>query len=158
MMVKPVLYAEDDSNDTFLMERSFRKLHIPNPLRIVDDGNRAIAYLSGTPPFTDRQVNPLPCLILLDLKMPIRGGLDVLKWIKSEPSLRTIPVIVFSSSNQESDIKNAHLLGANGFFIKPGDPDVLMNIVKCIQAYGLLEGRPGAGFIDFAITQKIPVN
>ena len=122
----------------------------------VSDGNEAVAYLAGTGPFSNREEHPLPCLVLLDLKMPGKGGLDVLKWLKGETALEGMPVIVLTSSNQESDIQRAYLLGANGFIIKPGDPSVLMQIVKSVQDYWLSEKRPPGTFTDYAAMQKIP--
>jgi CheY-like chemotaxis protein len=139
---KPVLYAEDDENDMFFMERAFEKLSVENPLRIVSDGKQAIAYLSGTEPFSNRTENPIPCLVLLDLSMPGKGGLDVLQWVRTQPALSTIPVVVLTSSNQESDVHRAGLLGANGYMIKPGEPDELINMVKEIHRYWLVEIHP----------------
>lgn len=146
----PILYAEDDENDVFLMERAFRKLQIDNPLRLVTDGKQAVAYLAGAPPFADRGANPLPCLVLLDLSMPGKHGLDVLKWIRNTPAHTNLPVVVLSSSNQESDVHRAYLLGANGFLIKPGDPDELLQIMRRVKQYWLMGERPTSTFVDFA--------
>jgi CheY-like chemotaxis protein len=148
--LKPVLYADDDENDVFLMERAFEKLNVPNPLRTVADGKQAVAYLDGEPPYTDRVANPLPCLVFLDLSMPGKNGLDVLQWIRSQPKLTGLPVIALTSSNQESDIHRAYLLGANGFLVKPGDPDDLIRIVKGVQQYWLSENRAPNAFVDMA--------
>ncbi len=152
--LKSVLYAEDDENDVFLMERAFSKLNISNPLRVVSDGKLAVAYLAGQPPYEGRE---LPALLMMDLSMPGKHGLEVLKWIKEEPSLASLPVIVFTSSNQESDIHRAYLLGANGFVIKPGDPAKLLAIVKTIQQYWLSDTRPDGNFIDFAEAADVPL-
>jgi CheY-like chemotaxis protein len=153
---KPVLYAEDDENDVYLMERTFGKLKIPNPLRIAADGKLAIAYLAGTAPFQNRADNPLPCLMLMDLSMPGRHGLDVLAWMKNEPDLSQVPVVVFSSSNQESDISRAYSLGASGFVIKPGDPKELIVLVQTLQQYWLSESRPPGSFTEFAARHVVP--
>jgi CheY-like chemotaxis protein len=156
MSAKPVLYADDDENDLFFMERAFEKLNLPQPLRTVPDGKQAIAYLEGKPPYANREENPLPCLVFLDLSMPGRNGLDVLQWIRSQPNLVGIPVIAFTSSNQESDIHRAYLLGANGFLVKPGDPDDLIRIVKGVQQYWLSEYRPAGPFVDVAAIPPPP--
>jgi CheY-like chemotaxis protein len=159
--LKPILYTEDDENDAFLMERAFEIVGIHNPLRIVTDGKQAVAYLSGQSPFSNREENPLPMLMLLDLAMPGRHGLDVLQWIKSQPELSTLPVVVLTSSNQQNDIHRASLLGANGFLIKPGDPDELIRIVKSIQEYWLTEVRPAEAFVEFmaaGIVKSTPAN
>jgi CheY-like chemotaxis protein len=149
--IKPVLYADDDENDLFLMERAFSKLHLPIPLRTVSDGKQAIAYVSGKPPFSDRIANPLPCLVLLDLSMPGRTGLEVLKWIRTEASLSIVPVIILTSSNQQSDIERARSLGANGYFIKPGEPDDLVRLVEELHRYWLKEGHTPVTFTQVGI-------
>lgn len=151
--VSPVLYAEDDENDVFLMERVFIKLGIAQRLEVVPDGKMAVAYLSGRPPYENREK---PCLMLLDLSLPGRHGLDVLKWLKTEPALADLPVIVLTSSNQETDIHRAYLLGAQGYMIKPGDPSELARIVKSIQEYWLGDSRPPGKFIDFASAPNVP--
>jgi CheY-like chemotaxis protein len=89
--------------------------------------------------------------------MPGQHGLDVLKWLRNEPPQVNLPVIVLTSSNQESDIHRAFLLGANGFIIKPGDPKQLVNIVKTIQDYWLGETRPPVSFVDFAAAANVAV-
>jgi CheY-like chemotaxis protein len=151
-----ILYAEDDANDVFLMERAFTKLNIPNPLRVVPDGKLAVAYLSGAAPYQNREEYPVPCLLLLDLSMPGLHGLEVLKWVKSESALAALPVVVLSSSNQESDIQRAYRLGASGFLIKPGAPAALIRIVRSIQEYWLAEQRPPGKFVDFAPAGNVP--
>jgi CheY-like chemotaxis protein len=153
---KPVLYADDDENDVFLMERAFEKLGIANPLRIVSDGKRAVAYLAGEPPYASREENPLPCLVLLDLSMPGRHGLEVLQWIRAQTKLAGLPVIALTSSNQESDIHRAYLLGANGYAIKPGDPDDLIRIVKGIQQFWLTPNPPPKSFVGLAANGPPP--
>jgi CheY-like chemotaxis protein len=153
--LKPILYAEDDENDAFLMDRVFQKLKVPNRLQVVADGKLAIAYLAGSAPYQSRETYPLPVLLLLDLSLPGRHGLEVLKWIKGEPALTTLPVVVLSSSNQQSDVHRAFLLGAQGFIVKPGDPDELSRIVQVIQAYWLGEIRPTQPFVDFAAAARI---
>jgi CheY-like chemotaxis protein len=152
----PVLYADDDENDVFLMERAFSKLKISNPLRTVSDGKLAVAFLSSSPPYEEMAGKPKPCLVLLDLSMPGKHGLEVLKWMKGEAALSKIPVVVLSSSNQKSDVHRAYLLGADGYIIKPGDPDELIRIVKAMQDYWLADNRPPGQFIDFAGAGNVP--
>jgi CheY-like chemotaxis protein len=147
-ILNPVLYAEDDENDMFFMERAFEKLKIEHPLRIVQDGKQAIAYLSSSGSYFDRSQNPIPSLILLDLSMPGKGGLDVLQWVRTQPSLSEIPVVVLTSSNQESDVHRAGILGANGYIIKPGEPDELIEMVRQLHKYWLLEGHPPTKFVE----------
>jgi CheY-like chemotaxis protein len=131
--VRPVLYVEDDENDAFFMERAFKLADVRNLLCIVNHGHAAIEYLSGAGP-PDRLP---PCLILLDLKMPLLSGLDVLDWVRSTASTNTIPVVMFTSSNQKSDLSEAYLRGANGYLIKPGKPAELLTMVKAIKEFWL---------------------
>jgi len=131
-----VLYAEDDDNDAFLMKRAFRLAAIPNPLRIAGDGQQAIEYFTGTGQYSNGVEHPRPCLVLLDLKMPLKSGLDVLKWIRADAAAM-IPVLMLSSSNQSSDIAQAYVAGANAFLIKPGNPAELLTMVRGIKRFWL---------------------
>jgi CheY-like chemotaxis protein len=133
---QPVLYAEDDEDDVFLMERAFRLAAVDNPLRIVPDGAAAVEFLAAA---TGEGAGneAMPCLLLLDLKMPGQSGFDVIKWARAQPATRSLPIVVITSSNQESDIQDAYRLGANGYVIKPGRPDELLAMVKGIKNYWL---------------------
>src|SRR6266540_1854519 len=154
---KPVLYAEDDENDAFLMERAFNQAGIANSLLIVSDGKGAIEYLSGSGPYSNREGHPFPCLLLLDLKMPGKSGFDVLKWVRTQPATSTLPVVVLTSSNQDSDIHRAYLLGANGYLIKPGKPDELLVMVKGIRDYWLTQNRIPATYVNLA-AESVPTD
>ena len=136
-----ILYAEDDENDAFLVQRAFNQAQIPNPLVIVPDGNAAIQYLAGTGKYADREKNPLPCLVLLDLKMVGKSGLDVLKWIRTQPSVSTLPVLMLTSSNLDADVHRSYLMGANGYLVKPNAPDAMIVMAKGIKDYWLMLNR-----------------
>jgi CheY-like chemotaxis protein len=117
-MATTVLYAEDDANDIALVQVAFQ----PRPdldLQFVKDGAEAISYLAGRGKFADRRTYPLPNVILLDIKMPRLSGFDVLAWLRQESSVASIPVIAFSSSDQQSDIDKAYQLGVNAYVVKP---------------------------------------
>ena len=150
---KPVLYAEDEENDVFLMERAFKKADIANPLRIVPDGKMAVEYLSGTGRYANRAAHPMPGLVLLDLNMPGKPGLDVLEWLRAEPATSTLLVVVFTSSNQDRDVHRAYSLGANGYLIKPGKPDELWVTVKLIKDYWLGQNRMPPEHVDVVAGQ-----
>ena len=137
----PVLYAEDDENDAFLMQRAFKQAEVTNPLPVVPTGIAAIQYLSGTGEFADRSKYPMPGLVLLDLKLPGESGFEVLSWIRARPSTAPLPVVVLTSSNQESDMQLAYRTGANGYLIKPGRPEELLVMVKGIRDYWLAQNR-----------------
>jgi CheY-like chemotaxis protein len=128
--MNPVLYAEDDENDAFLMEYSFRKEGVTRPLRILSDGAQAIAYLAGEPPFSDRETFPLPHVLLLDLNMPQRSGFEVLRWARSRPELQALPIVIFSSSNHQRDAMAALDFGANAYHVKPANVAQLAELVR----------------------------
>jgi CheY-like chemotaxis protein len=114
-----VLYVEDDENDVLLMRRAWMKAGVRERLQTLSDGKEAIRYLAGEGPYVNRVEHPMPTLVLLDLKLVKMLGLDVLKWIRAQPSLRGLRVIVFSSSTREADRSAAEALGANAYFVKP---------------------------------------
>jgi CheY-like chemotaxis protein len=117
-MATTILYAEDDANDIALVQVAFQ----PRPdldLHFVVDGAEAINYLAGRGKFADRRTYPLPKVILLDIKMPRLSGFEVLAWLRQQSSIAAIPVIAFSSSDQQSDIDKAYQLGVNAYVVKP---------------------------------------
>src|SRR4051812_24034468 len=113
-----VLVAEDDPNDRLLLERALRKAAIEAPIRFVSDGEQVILYLQGAGAYANRQENPFPSIIMLDLKMPRKGGLEVLSWMEEHPELSVVPTIVLTSSNLETDIRQAYERGATTYFVK----------------------------------------
>ena len=136
-----VLLVEDDADHVLLIQRAFAKANLVNPLRIVRDGDDAVAYLAGTGPYTDRSRHPLPSLILLDLKLPRKSGLEVLAWLRGEPHLRLTPVVVLSSSAETTDIEKAYALGVNSYLVKPVNFGDLLEMVKSIGMYWLILNR-----------------
>lgn len=139
--IKPILYAEDEEDDVYFMRRAFEQAGITNPLVIAPDGQHAIDYLSGIGDFSDRNNHPLPGFVLLDLNMPRRSGIEVLKFIRSQPSMAALPVIVLTSSTQDADVHRAYILGANGYLVKPSQPDDLLPMVKSIKDFWLTHNR-----------------
>src|SRR3954454_14312359 len=116
-----ILLVEDRDDDVLLVLRSFAKAKIPNPVQVVRDGEEAIAYLSGAGKCANRAEYPLPDLVRFDLKMPKGDGFGVLAWIRQQPWLKTLRVVVLSSSDQMRDVSRAYELGANSFLVKPMD-------------------------------------
>lgn len=137
-----ILLAEDDPNDVLLIKRALRKSYVNNPLQVVSDGQEAIDYLCGNPPFDNRTTHPFPSLVITDLKMPRCTGLEFLAWTSKNPAYRVIPTIVLSSSNQEQDVMRAYELGANTYMVKPNDFDGLSNLVSAIRAYWRCSIKP----------------
>ena len=133
-----ILLAEDDPNDVLLIQRAFQRTHLANPVQVVRDGEEALAYLSGQGAFADRELHPLPVLMLMDLKMPRKTGLEVLAWLRQQPGLKRLPVIVLTSSNQSPDINRAYELGANSYLVKPAGFDSLLELVKNLDMYWLI--------------------
>ena len=131
------LIAEDDENDVFFLQRAFQQAKIENPLHVVRDGQEAIDYLSGEGEFSDRALHPLPHLLILDLKMPRKTGLEVLGWLHEQPELGSLPVLVLSSSAQRTDIERAYELGANGFVVKPASVEKRVELAKLIGTFWL---------------------
>jgi CheY-like chemotaxis protein len=103
----------------------------------VRDGEEAVAYMSGTGPYANREEYPLPDLVLLDLKMPKCDGFEVLQWLRQQPGFRTIPVVVLTSSEQVRDVNRAYELGANSFLVKPFDFTNLVSLSETLKAYWL---------------------
>ena len=100
-----VLHVDDDPNDTALLQAASRKAAVSFDLQNVEDGDEAMAYLSGTGNYTDRERYRVPALVLLDLKMPRANGFEILKWIRHQPKLKQLPVIVLSGSELQEDIR-----------------------------------------------------
>lgn len=139
MRMEPVvLLVEDNVDDVILIERAFEKARIVNPLRVVGDGDEALDYLGGRGKYNDRAAYPLPAFVLLDLKLPRRSGLDVLTWMRSEPCVKRIPVIVLTSSRESVDVDRAYELGVNSYLCKPVAFDALLEMVQTLNVYWLL--------------------
>jgi CheY-like chemotaxis protein len=134
----PILLIEDDPNDQVLIRRAFAKAKLMNPLHMVDDGDAAVDYLAGDGQYADRQLHPLPTLILLDLKLPRRSGLEVLEWLRAQPGCRRIPVVVLTSSEDSADIARAYDLGANSYLVKPVDFDGLLELLRTVGLYWMV--------------------
>jgi CheY-like chemotaxis protein len=132
-----ILVAEDDENDLLLLRRAFKVGRLANPIRVVRDGEEVIAYLKGETKYADRREYPLPALLLLDLNMPRKNGFEVLEWIRQEPGLNLLRVVVLTSSDRLSDVNRAYRLGANSFLVKPFDLGDFARLVQAINGYCL---------------------
>jgi CheY-like chemotaxis protein len=129
-----ILFVDDDANDMLLVERALKKAGLSYPLIHRRDGEEAIDYLSGKPPYSDRTKHPLPTLILLDIKMPKLNGFDVLSWMQRQPALAKIPVVMLTASVREDDQSQAQKLGAVGYRAKPVDFAELVDIIRDVDA------------------------
>jgi two-component system response regulator len=134
--MQTILQVEDDPNDVFLLRHAMKKMGVENPIQVASDGQQAIDYLQGAGQFADRAQFPLPCLVLLDLKLPYVMGLDVLKWIRQQHGAPLV-VVMLTASGEDADIATAYRLGANAFLTKPSEASKLADMVKSIKDFWL---------------------
>src|SRR5947209_832822 len=132
---RTILYAEDDDDAVTILKAACKKSRLTNPIHVVGDGARAIEYLGGEGPYADRDRFPLPSLLLLDLKMPRRNGFDVLSWIRSRTGINRLPVIVFSTSADPTDLNRAYDLGANSYAVKPSGIEGLVDLLNYLEGW-----------------------
>jgi CheY-like chemotaxis protein len=130
-----VLHAEDDPNDVALMKHACLAADVSFQLQPAADGEKAIQYLSGQGVFANRQQYPMVSLVLLDLKMPRRSGFEVLEWIRSNPALKCLPVLILTSSRHDLDVRRAYEMGANSYLVKPVNFEALVNMAKILDLY-----------------------
>jgi CheY-like chemotaxis protein len=136
-----ILIAEDDANDRFFINRAFAVSG--NGLRpiFVNDGEEAIDYLAGMPPFDDRDKYPLPAMLLVDVKMPRRNGFDVLAWVRAQAHWHRLPVVMLSSSSLDRDVQRAYDLTANTYLTKPGNFTLLASALDELFRYWFLRSQ-----------------
>ena len=125
-----VLIAEDDEDAIHLLEAALTDIACEHTVRIVRDGQQALDYLQAKGEYEDRQKFPFPDVLVIDLNMPIVGGLEVLWWLSKHPECSVLPTIVFTSSDEPSDIKRAYDLGASAYFVKPMGFDELKRVLR----------------------------
>lgn len=133
-----ILLVEDNPNDIRLALHVFRRFNLDSRVKVVRDGSEAIEYLCRTDPTPGRSELLPPRLVLLDLKLPLVDGLEVLQRIKSDSRTRAIPVVVLSSSREESDRERSYQLGVNSYIVKPVDFDQFMTVLQQATLYWLL--------------------
>ncbi len=126
MVTKTVLLVEDNQDDIFVMKMACQRTGIPHLLRVVTDGTMAIDYLSGNGIYSDRIAHPMPDVVFLDIKMPKCDGHEVLKWIRSQPGLKNLPVVMLTVSTQMADVDRAYELGVTSYLQK----------VSCLAEFG----------------------
>ncbi len=128
-----ILLADDDPDDRLLVKEAFEENHLINPLHTVEDGEELLDYLYKRGKFAETAIRP--SLILLDLNMPRKSGIEALKEIKSDASLRQIPIVVLTTSKAEEDILRTYDLGVNSFVVKPVTFDSLVDLVRQLGKY-----------------------
>ena len=137
-----ILLVEDNPADVELALHALQKNKLSNRIHVVRDGAEALDFIFGTGPYAGRSVNDVPKVILLDLKLPKVDGLEVLKHIKADPHTRVIPIVVLTSSREESDIVASYHLGVNSYIVKPIDFQQFTEAVRQLGMYWLLLNQP----------------
>jgi CheY-like chemotaxis protein len=152
-----ILLVEDNEDDVFIFRRAYKQAQLPHALQVVTDGQQAIDYLEGQGVFSQRELHPLPFLVLLDLKLPLKHGLEVLQAIRASSPLQTLCVIVLTSSAEARDILRAHELGAQGFLVKPPAAATLVAAVAaagaCIQGSTAVRVKIPGDMFDVALSK-----
>ena len=138
--VVEILLVEDSPTDAEMTIRALKRHNLANRLVWVEDGQQALDFMFCTGPYANRR-NGDPHLVLLDLKMPKVDGIDVLQRLKGDPRMRTVPVVILTSSAEESDIVNSHMLGVNSYLVKPVDFSEFMNVVAQAGLYWAVLNR-----------------
>ncbi|MFN7137861.1 MAG: response regulator [Limisphaerales bacterium] len=140
MALKPefILLVEDNDDHAYFIQHAFRQARLANPTFRVTNGDEAVEYLKGEGKYSNRCEYPLPSLILLDLKMPRRNGFEVLEWIRQQPGLKGLRVVVLTTSDEIRDVNRAYELGANSFLVKPVSVPDFMQLVQAVNSYWLL--------------------
>ena len=141
-----ILLVEDDPNDVVLVRKAVQKTLLGIPLAVVSNGQEAVHYLKGDGPYANRDMYPFPDILLLDLKMPLMNGFELLRWIRRQPRLKRLPVIVLTGSVHDSDAKLAYDVGANSYVVKPTDFNQLLKTMETLGNFWLEGSKlPDAG-------------
>ncbi len=138
MSGKTILLVEDNPDDVELTIRALQKNNIANEVIVAGDGEEALAYLTGTGTYAGRNLADLPQVVLLDLKLPKVGGVEVLRAVRADPRTRLLPVVVLTSSSEEPDIITSYQLGANSYIRKPVDFNQFLEAVRQLGLYWLV--------------------
>jgi DNA-binding response OmpR family regulator len=141
-MNKVILLVEDSEDDVFLMQRALKTAGFQGSVQVVEDGQAAVDYFGGQHQYADRSKFPVPDVVLLDLKLPQLPGLDVLSAMREHRELGTTPVVVLTSSRQESDIIAAYQRGASAFIVKPTSSEQRADFVKHLIGFWLNFNEP----------------
>jgi len=132
-----VLHVDDDPNDTALLQVAFAKADVDFEIHNVGDGDQVMDYLAGAGEYADRARYRLPGLVLLDLKMPRVEGLEVLKWIREQSSLRSLRVVILTTSELYRDVNTAYQLGANSYLVKPIEFEQFVRMSQSLKGHWL---------------------
>jgi CheY-like chemotaxis protein len=129
---KVILLAEDNPDDVFIFQIMFGRAGLPHRLHIVENGQEAINWLAGKGNYADREEYPTPDLVLLDLKMPVKTGFEVLEWLQGQEAFQELPVFILSSSGEKRDVERAYKLGAANYFVKSPDLEDVLQFLRSL--------------------------
>jgi CheY-like chemotaxis protein len=135
--MKTVFLVEDNEDDIFFLKMACQRSGIPHAFKFVMDGDTAIDYLAGNGPYANRTDHPVPDLIFLDIKLPGRNGHEILEWLRNQPGLKSVPVVMLTSSLQMTDLSRAYELGATSYLRKIACPAEFGQGVRVILKYWL---------------------
>ncbi|HTP79095.1 MAG TPA: response regulator [Bacteroidota bacterium] len=147
--LKSIVLVEDNPNDVELTLEALREFNLANEVVVLEDGAQALDYLFAKGSFQSRQPGN-PAVVLLDLKLPKVDGLEVLRQVKSDPSLKSVPVVMLTSSREEQDLARSYNLGVNSYVVKPVSFGEFVNAVKRLGVFWALTNEPPAGSIKSA--------
>jgi CheY-like chemotaxis protein len=131
-----ILVVEDNEDDVFALRRAIKKAGVANPLRVVTNGQEAVDYLAATSDPTRQSQHPLPFLVLLDLKLPYRDGFEVLEWIRGQPHLAQMVVVMLTGSDERRDHQRAYSLGARSYLVKPALAEDIRRLLDSLDSHG----------------------
>jgi CheY-like chemotaxis protein len=137
-----ILLVEDNPNDVRLALHAFGQHHLANRIQVVRDGAEALEFLFCTGRYAQRQIENGPRVVLLDLKLPLVDGTEVLRQVKADPRTQMIPVVVMTTSREERDVVESYRLGVNSYIVKPVDFDQFTEAMKQLGFYWLLLNQP----------------
>lgn len=135
-----ILLVEDNEDDIFALRRAIKKAGIANPLRVATDGQQAVDYLVATAEPASREKHPLPFLVLLDLKLPYRDGFQVLEWIRTQPHLAQVMVVMLTGSDERRDHQRAYALGARSYLVKPASAEDIKGLLDSLRSHWIKNG------------------
>jgi len=130
-----ILLVDDNPHDVVLIRLAFRRVGIIDTIHLVKDGTEAMRYIKGDGAYADRHQFAIPTLILLDLKMPQTSGFEVLQWVRNQPELANVVVVVMSGSKNDQDIERAYSLGATSYLVKPTRFEEMVKMMETLKDY-----------------------
>jgi len=136
-----ILLIEDSENDALLLRHAFKKAGLVNSLQVVRDGVDAMSYLLGLGEFADREKNPSPNILLIDLNLPRLNGLELLAWLRKQPEFQHLMIVVLTGSARKEEINMAYKMGANSYLVKPTPAQSLQQLVEAFYQYWIVQNH-----------------